>query len=357
MATPGWRTVVILSTILFIVIGGAQFAEARAAITLVSTDRCELASMAVGALALESKIDTTAAVHNAERSTLLESLAVRLNPGGGFTYSTTFFLWDFGESCKQTLQSVNVVFTLFGSASPSLRLVVTETPADLTVDGISIEMNAARSAVAEWSGWYLYSSGEPGGSWKVPTLSMASQCISYGCDVDLWIGQTNEYGGTNGIAQTGTDSYVEEIPGCCTYFTQYAWYEFWPAGTQTCFNVNPGDSVSATTEYLGSDEYYTYLSDGTSGHSCSSTATMSMGSPTYANFIEEQQTDPSCGCLYGTPPFTQVLFNQLGIGSNDDLLDYSHYQFTNSADVTVGPLEFGGMGCVAEWSCFTLSYS
>jgi len=98
-----------------------------------------------------------------------------------------------------------------------------------------------------------------------------------------------------------------------------------------------------------------YLADGTKGESCSESQASSLG-PNGAKFIEEQQLNNDGG-LFGTPPFTQILFDELGIGTSGNLPSYLYGELTGSEYTEVGPLQYGGSGCVPEWSCFTVSCS
>ncbi len=298
-----------------------------------------------------------------------EVVAAHGGPTESLRYSSTYFLWNLGSGCALSMQSLHVVFALSGP-SGSEQLVVAENPHDYEVTGADLEIPNSQSYASStssgsgWSGWGVEASGEPGGDWKVPTLSLSSKCDTPGCDLDLWIGQTHVYGGGNGasgtgIAQTGTDQILVINNLGTPSYDYFTWYEFYQnsnSAETSCFETYPGDAISATTEYLGGEDYYTYISDGTLGEACSATASMSMGSPSYAWFMEEQQVDSSGG-LYATPPFTAVWFNDLGIGTNGDLPGYSTFNVTSASDVMDHGLQYGSANCVMFWSCFEETYT
>ena len=92
------------------------------------------------------------------------------------------------------------------------------------------------------------------------------------------------------------------------------WYQSIPpqTGEQSCYPVNPGDEMSASTYYSGG-VYYSGIWDGSSGDGCTSQHQMWMGAPLYANWIDEQQVNPSdTNVRFTTPSFNKVLFQDQG---------------------------------------------
>lgn len=360
------RVIVSCLSVLVILIAGSQPTLGRSTPISAASVGCSPMALSRQAERLESSVSSGSAQREAGTSDALAAAAHRVGSSYATIYSGIFFLWADGTSCQLNLQSVNVVFTAYDRGVPALQYVVSETPSGRSVDGVSIDpaissnpttLNVS-SSTSEWSGWSVNNEGNPSGQWTVPTISDASQCNgNNGCDVDLWVGQTNEYGGSNGISQTGTDQFVYEVVGVGVEYDQYAWYEFYKnsnSAENLCFYVNPGDLIAASSSYSGG-VYYTYLDDVTKSESCSASQSSWMGTSYWGNFMEEEQVN-SAGNEYWTPPFTQVLFNNLGMSGNGNLLNMYPTEVTDSEYVSVGSLEYAGSGCNSAASCFTLTY-
>jgi len=115
--------------------------------------------------------------------------------------------------------------------------------------------------------------------------------------------------------------------------------------------------MSASTYYSGG-VYYSGIWDGSSGDGCTSQYQMSMGAPLYANWLDEQQVNPSdTNVRFTTPSFNRVLFQDMGVGSQEDLLTLPHSGIESSVNIGLGPLTFGNASCAAFWSCFTTYYT
>jgi hypothetical protein len=113
------------------------------------------------------------------------------------------------------------------------------------------------------------------GDWKVPTITnvSGSTCPDAQKTWDsnsVWIGIDGYADGT--VEQTGTsaDCYYGSV-------SYYAWYEFYPAGSQVVFSVSPGDSIKATVSYVGTSggnpTFKTTITDSTSSSTSTSPTT------------------------------------------------------------------------------------
>ncbi len=184
----------------------------------------------------------------------------------------------------------------------------------------------------------------------------------YVCDVSFWVGETAEIDGDSGIAQTGFDAQVQ-CSLLCGYTDYPVWYEFYSpssSGATNCFEASAGDTIRADVSY-SSGTYYTSIYDDTSSKSCTSSQSMSMGAPVYAQWIVE---NPGySGGYYDTPPYTpHVTFQDMGVGSSGDLpalnpFNYGNYGEPNSAkNVWVSDITYGNSSCIAFWSCFSADY-
>jgi hypothetical protein len=169
-----------------------------------------------------------------------------------------------------------------------------------------------------WSGYSFNNGGKTISNdysiWYEPGVSLPPQgCLLTHCDVAFWIGLTNQVGGGNGIAQTGTDSGIYCIIVCTSgSYYYYGWYQFFPyqSTLQKCtMSVSNGDEVFANVyEYPStSTVYYTLLIDEKTGNTCTSSYNMSStGLSYYAQFIGER---PSYSGVYARlPQFSTTTF-------------------------------------------------
>lgn len=99
------------------------------------------------------------------------------------------------------------------------------------------------------------------GSWTVPAVPGTGTGTAYS---SIWVG-IDGYS-SNTVEQIGTDSDI--INGKATY---YAWYEMYPkwSVTITSLTISPGDSVSASVNYVGNNKFTLQISNDTTGKSFS----------------------------------------------------------------------------------------
>jgi hypothetical protein len=168
--------------------------------------------------------------------------------------------------------------------------------------------NQAQST--NWSG-YAATSGtytSVSASWTEPTgtCSRSSQYSSF------WVGLDGYNSGS--VEQTGTD--VDCSGGSPRY---YAWYEMYPAFPVNYSNtVRPGDQLSASVTYKGSNQFSLVIGDSTQGWSHTTTGTLAGAARSSAEVIVEAPSSTS-GVLpladFGTASFTGSTANGSAIGN------------------------------------------
>jgi hypothetical protein len=128
----------------------------------------------------------------------------------------------------------------------------------------------ASTTSTNWSG-YAAASGtytSVSASWVQPTGS----CTSATRYSSFWVGLDGY--NSNSVEQTGTDT--DCVNGSPQY---YGWYEMYPANSFNFGNtVRPGDHITASVVYQGSNAYKLTLADSTQNWSVSTTQTLA-GAP------------------------------------------------------------------------------
>ncbi len=133
---------------------------------------------------------------------------------------------------------------------------------------------------SNWSG-YAVSAGvgsvtRVAGSWVVPAVSSSVSGYS-----SSWVG----IDGVNNslVEQIGTDS--DYTNGQAHY---YAWYEMYPAPPVNLgLTINPGDTISASVTFTGSNQFTLALTDVSTGGSYSTVQTSSRAQRSSAEWIQE----------------------------------------------------------------------
>jgi len=161
------------------------------------------------------------------------------------------------------------------------------------------------------------------GSWIVPKVKCADTLEAYSA---FWVGIDGYSSDT--VEQTGTMSLC-----FLTEAEYYAWYEFYPAGSVeiTSVPVAPGDVISASVNYNGSDFTIT-LTNQTTGKTYSKSATVASAQRSSAEWIAEAPSTTT-GILplanFGTASF------------GDDYTDIAGTNYATDSSVT-GPIsDFG----------------
>jgi len=149
-----------------------------------------------------------------------------------------------------------------------------------------------------WSG-YAADSGtytSVSASWVQPT----GTCTSATRYSSFWVGLDGYSSGT--VEQTGTDT--DCVGGSPQY---YGWYEMYPAGS---FNfgdtVKPGDHITASVVYEGSNEFKLTLADSTQGWSVSTTKTLAGAARSSAEVIIEAPCCTNSGGILPLADFGTV---------------------------------------------------
>ena len=167
--------------------------------------------------------------------------------------------------------------------------------------------NAAQST--NWSG-YAATSGtytSVSANWTEPT----GRCSSGTQYSSFWVG-LDGYNSTT-VEQTGTDV---DCSGSSPQY--YGWYEMYPAFPVNYSNtVRPGDSMSASVTYLGSNRFSLHLADNTQGWSHTVTKTLAGAARSSAEVIVEAPSS-STGVLplanFGTVTYSASAANGSSLG-------------------------------------------
>jgi hypothetical protein len=115
------------------------------------------------------------------------------------------------------------------------------------------------------------------GSWNVPSVTGRGTAFS-----SIWVGVDGYTSST--VQQIGTSSDI--VDGQPQY---YAWYEIFPNDSFSVANltIHPGDSISASVTYLGSDQFSLQLTNNTTNESFAITQTAYGAQRSSAEWIVE----------------------------------------------------------------------
>lgn len=139
---------------------------------------------------------------------------------------------------------------------------------------------ATHTLSTNWSGYALSTPAgavsHVAGNWIVPAVANTNSGYS-----SAWVGIDGWSSGT--VEQIGTDS--DYLNGHARY---YAWYEMYPAGpVNLTMTITPGDTISASVDYLGSNQFALSITNVTTGSTFSTTQTSSTAKLSSAEWIQE----------------------------------------------------------------------
>ncbi len=178
-----------------------------------------------------------------------------------------------------------------------------------------------------WSGYAVTGSSftSAKGSWKVPSVNCSQTPNTYSA---FWVG-IDGYS-SDSVEQTGT---MSECEG--TRAVYYAWYEFYPNPSYeiTSVPVSPGNVISASVTYSGS-EFTTTITNETTGEHYTKTASVRGAARSSAEWIAEAPCCTSSGNILPLADFGTVYLG----------LDYTNINGTNYAtdSSTSGPISSFG---------------
>jgi hypothetical protein len=156
------------------------------------------------------------------------------------------------------------------------------------------------------------------GSWIVPTAHCSSQPNSF---ASLWVG-------LDGYTSDSSEQIGIEFDCLAATPTYYPWYDFYPNPVRkiTGMAVHPGDKMSATVSYSGS-QFTISMTNRTTGKSFSKTATFNRAKRTSAEWIVNG--------------YTAALTNFGKISFGDDYTGVNDTNWATDSSVT-GPIsDFG----------------
>jgi hypothetical protein len=141
-----------------------------------------------------------------------------------------------------------------------------------------VENGAADSY--NWSGFAVTGTAftDAKASWVVPTVDCAKSSNAW---ASFWVGIDGFSSST--VEQTGTGVWCNRRTP-----VYYAWYEFYPAGTQeiSTMTITPGDIMSAEIKYASS-EFTATITDETTGVTFTTSQAVSGAARTSAEWIAE----------------------------------------------------------------------
>lgn len=198
-------------------------------------------------------------------------------------------------------------------------------PAGFTPGGLMQEPGGARPARSgqvnaeveseNWSGYAATGSNgafhSVSASWTQPAATCAGGSDQYAA---FWVGLDGY--NSNSVEQTGTDSDCSS--GTPTY---YGWYEMYPSYPVYFSNpVQPGDSMSASVTFSGTETYTLVLKDNTQGWTQTETENESGLANSSAEVITEAPSSTS-GVLpladFGTVDYANATVNGSSLSSQN----------------------------------------
>jgi hypothetical protein len=216
--------------------------------------------------------------------------------------------WSFDKNCDVTLVANTLTYYTYNGTNVEKVITVAVDPQ--ITKTLSITEKDPMYYSTNWAGYTMRGASSPGtvpvyeakGKWTTPAASepWSGACQAVHCDVAIWPGLTNTSGGSTGIVQAGTDSGYSCIGFCANFYD--AWWELWPNPSNSCFGFNLGSGHSITTDVWSNAKnggsvslYNVSIIDATSGSSCSvsNQSFAQMGTPYYAQYIDERPGDPS----------------------------------------------------------------
>ena len=169
-----------------------------------------------------------------------------------------------------------------------------------------------------WSGYAVTGTSftKALGSWTVPTVNCSTTPNTYAA---FWVGIDGWTSST--VEQTGTDSDCDgKTP------SYYAWYEFYPNPSYeiTSVSVSPGNHISASVTYSGS-EFTITVTNETTGKSYSKSSTVRGAKRTSAEWIAEAPCCTNAGGILPLSDFGTVYLGDdyTGVASTNDATDSS----------------------------------
>ena len=246
-------------------------------------------------------------------ATAMNAVDTLFDSAVSFSDASTFYVWSFNtNTCTSKLENIGVSLLVPGPSGSS-TVEVFENPAGTTVDRVNVTEPLSAEVYALWAGFqWPYESGyQDTDFYYINSVTDPYGCGSAdNCMVAQWVGLTVEQNGGNGIDQDGSLEQIQTSNGQMT-FTYYAWYEFYTGSNSyltDCFGILPGAEMTPTVWYNPNNElYYQAVEDFSTHTSCTSSASMSMGSPKYVSYIGE---DPVVNNAYNpvVPDFGTITF-------------------------------------------------
>jgi hypothetical protein len=303
------------------------------------------------------------------------------------SFGSIFNTWTIDKTtCNPSWDTVNVVYYLTdANGKNGENLVFTIDPQLTKVMGVDEYVPTSFSTTqysTNYAGYEFAADSTHStvvtnsyGSFSIPTVSKPSglNCYQSGttenCEVGIWTGLTDNYGGSNSyLVQTGATAIrdCDSSGNNCTS-PDYIWYEAigQGSGATQCGSASGGDSITAqvTQDSFTSSTYHISTTDANNSHSCSATITSyGMTSPRVANFIDERPTHVADNKLDPLPSWTtNSITGDLTYGGVSHVIytPYSSGYYQNdrmTTDGTSGTHELITEGSVGSTGSFTWTY-
>jgi hypothetical protein len=203
------------------------------------------------------------------------------------------------------------------------------------------------------------------GSWIVPTVTCGKSPNAW---VSIWVGIDGLTSST--VEQTGTTGWCDK-----TTAQYFAWYEFYPAGTQTISSVpvSPGNKISTEITYSGSD-FTVQITNETTGDTYTTTGKVSGAKRNSAEWIvESPYFVASNGFDYGVlnladftkaewgDDYTKVAGTNAATDSTvsgpisdfgSSIYDITHVDYLDDAQSTSSALSKDGSSFTVTWNAY-----
>jgi hypothetical protein len=220
------------------------------------------------------------------------------------------------------------------------QLVTGSKPGALAL-GISHQAESTNwSGYAATTGTYTSVSA----SWTEP----AGSCKSGDQYSSFWVGLDGY--NSNTVEQTGSDT---DCSGKTPKY--YAWYELYPNASVSYSSVlKPGDHLTASVTYKGSNKFSLYIADTTRGWSHTTAGTLAGAARSSAEIIVEAPCCTASGAIlpltdFGTVSMTGAQANGAAFGSAGGMTEIGMVNGSGQDKVSVSSLSSNGEDFATTW--------
>jgi hypothetical protein len=344
--------------------------------SLVTASGCTAEQLEATPMNYTSVISSTRAASIANSSPNYTAAVSAMGPGVQVNYAGVAELENLVlSSCGSTFTNFEVAYALVNATNQTGQLSLWVNPTTGAVVNSTVQWMVGEEAHSYTSQWWGYTDAPCSSScglhatytaWQNFGVSASSgHCgatyVSVGaCIISPWGGLTataTGAGSARGIAQSGLN-----LVESCSWFIVYicssgyvGWVELWPmqAAGINCIGVpSSSNLVASEVSWVAPSTYYATIWDQTTGASCTTTHTMAMGTPSYAQFISE--TSPTLtGGVFAIPVFNFNFNPAAALGVTANLSVYGSPIAYSSAITVQHPPSYNTGACAGTYlSCF-----